>query len=639
MKLKTEIVLILTLILLALFFRYAFWNEHKFGSDFFHHYTVVEQSLESGKLSNINYLGLCYDGVKSRELHPLGFYFLPYLLGKFIGVKYAFIVSPLILGLASLILGYFLLRKLLGLKVALLTFFLTAISPANISKSYPFSYRGETLIYPFLLLSLIFLYYAFINKNLIKSIVLAVISGIISGITVIVWNGFLLVYIISLLSVTLYVIYSYFKNSEIINRVKIASIFVVSQFIIGYILSNINISSRATHFMNVYYPIIVGFCLSLFLMLYLSKKLKIKYNLFIAYSFAIFILLLLSFQKFKVLLSGYGAIRKLPTTGALLELTPPNLFQFYFYFFIIPILFLVGLFYYIRDFDEKRAFYLGLLLPSLYLIISAARYFYVSSLPIISIAALIASKRLLLFKKKKFDLSKFIIIILCIIMLFYSFYNVPKFFSFGFSQSRINALNYLYDNSNKDSCIISAHTQGAEVEFFSKRYSYFNTIGLDYDRLNEAYSFILTNNMPEFNNTNMYFLFEENDLFSIFDFVALTNLTNIDGTILYKLYENAYLNPYENVTLHFFNKSGNVSVMKIQDQNITYLKSYYNGKFIFNNKDGDGCVHNLMGSIFYFNNAVCNANLYKMVTGQEIDGLEKIYFKDKVAIYKINGYS
>ena len=129
MKIKPEFVFIALFIVVGIVARTALIGEERYGTDFFYHYTVVEQSLEKGRLEARNNLAYCYEGVTAG--HPIGYYAIPYYVGKITGVDIAFTIVPVLFGMIGLLLIYGFLRELFNRRIALLTVFFGAISLAH----------------------------------------------------------------------------------------------------------------------------------------------------------------------------------------------------------------------------------------------------------------------------------------------------------------------------------------------------------------------------------------------------------------------------------------------------------------------------------------------------------------------------
>ena len=61
---RPELFFFLFCLVLALVLRFVFWTPDIFGSDFLYHATIVEQSLEKGRLEVADDKAVCYEGTR-----------------------------------------------------------------------------------------------------------------------------------------------------------------------------------------------------------------------------------------------------------------------------------------------------------------------------------------------------------------------------------------------------------------------------------------------------------------------------------------------------------------------------------------------------------------------------------------------
>ena len=139
-------------------------------ADSHYHKSVVQQSFESGRLSNHNALDVCYEGMAT---HPIGFYALPFVLSSILPVDQALGASQVIFAVVMITLLYFLAKKLFGKEVATIYSLILAVSYAALSKTNPVFYRGDQLIIPFLAISLLFAYKSMEQTGLKRKILYA----------------------------------------------------------------------------------------------------------------------------------------------------------------------------------------------------------------------------------------------------------------------------------------------------------------------------------------------------------------------------------------------------------------------------------------------------------------------------------
>jgi len=608
MKKRREIILISSILVLAILWRYLFWSPGVFGADTLYHYTIVEQAIEKGKLSNENNLAVCYEGVKGG--HPVGFYAIPYFIGKSIGLDKAFIVIPMLLGILGLLVAYVLLKNLFNIKVALITLFFSAISLAHVSKSFPFSYRGENVIFPFLALSLLFLYKAYKDKK--RS--MAVGSGIVSGITMWFWNGYPLVIIIFLASSCSYLIYKYWrKEKDIQSDIKMTAISIIAQGItLGVIALTTNLWGKGEIFWRDYYPAIVGASLVMLATVYLSIERKTHMPLIIIGIISV-ISTIWFIPQIKEVFSGFGSIQahNLAQTPELLR---PQLNQLFFAFHVLLLTSLAGILTYIKKFDEKKAFFLGLLLPSLYLVFSATRYVYFATIPIITLAAIFLDNKKIV--RKKFDIFIFVTAALMILLFIYSLYAIPRFYTDNLHIKETKPYKFLRESSEKDACIMDISSRGATVEYFAKRYFFFHSLGYHIERNRIAANILMTGDTSEIEAKNFYILLNYADLIRINLANRFANLSDIGY--------------YRIVTNYGSEGMDSVGIVKELD----FMRMVFINNTLYSNQTGKGCAYITEVDAFYFKDGVCNTPFYRIATNQSMENFTNVYFENGYSIYK-----
>ncbi|GEM_PF-3595356 len=607
MNKKNEIIIIIVLLLVAVFWRYIFWSPGVYGVDVYYHYTVTEQALQNGHLTNDNNLALCYKGVKNG--HPHGFYALPYIFGKIFGLERTFIFLPVLLAIISLLLAYIFLQYIFNKKVAMITIFFAAISLAHISKSFPFSWRGENLIYPFLLFSLIGLYKFLVERKKL----FAILAGISSGVTIWFWNGYPLVIIIYYTALFSTLGYKYFtKTEDLRENIKASAISIFVQALVLYSLFfSIELWEKGYLFAKEYYPFL--FLGAILILGILYKGYTTKSRKYLIASVGCGLLLgAIFFQKIKVLLSGFGSVQavNLAITPELIR-TPLN--QYFFAFHILLITSIAGAYYIFKKLNAKRILFLGYLIPSLYLIATASRYIYFATIPIITLTAIFLNNKKVI--KNKFDLFVFLTAVLMIFMLIYSLYAIPIYYVENVRTQGIEPYFFLRENTEKDACIVDISNRGATVEFFAKRYYYFHPLGYDNEHGEKAARLLLLNNI-DLGIDHLYVLLNYADLQKI-------NLMN------------KYLE-LRDIGFYRIAASGDdepINETEIREE-LDFMKNVFVNNQLMINKTGQGCAYVTQSDIFYLKNGVCDTTIFKMITNQTVENFQNIYFQDGFAIYK-----
>tara|TARA_Y100000310_G_C20673057_1_gene811348 strand:+ start:200 stop:2107 length:1908 start_codon:yes stop_codon:yes gene_type:complete len=629
MKKSTELILICSIVALALFARTSFFDEGKYGADFFYHYSVVEQSLEKGFLDARNDLTTCYEG--GRTNHPIGYYAIPYFFAQIGGLDLAFFTIPLLLGLLSLLASYFFLRVLFGKKIALFTFFFAAISLAHVSKSYPFSYRGDNIIYFFLMLSLVCLYKGLTAKKDKERKKFAVFAGVLSSLSIIFWNGYPLVFILYFACLIFYMLFQYSKKKDLTHEVCTAYWSLIAQAIIFYVLFfSFTFYGKGLVFGREYYPLLLLFTGCLFWILRLSQKRKSHVPLII-YALLTIIVALFMLDKLYTIAVGFGSIHSV--SNIVFEMQSPSWHEFYLLFSFLTITSLIGIYYFIKNFTKEKAFFLGILIPTLYLMFSATRFMYIAAIPFIALTGFFLCNKKII--RKKFDIFKFISILLCIFMVGWMFFVFPPFFADKTPQNIVESHEFLRENSPEDACVVSFPDKGAVTEFFAKRYYFTTALGSNPERTKEMYKFFLSDNKASFEAENTFILVVNTDLLVIDGMARVIDVEEMefDDNVV-KLYENTLIAPNSKLTFHVKESNNFTKVLKVENGEISELQQFFRDGKLFDNKGGKGCIYSVENAYLYFGEELCQSNIYKMITLQEIDGLERVYAKDNIVIYK-----
>jgi hypothetical protein len=373
------------------------------------------------------------------------------------------------------------------------------------------------------------------------------------------------------------------------------------------------------------------------------------------------IVVLLSFwifwDKALPLLGGFGSIN---AAGgyAFLETEPLSFYQLYSFYFLIIFLFPVGLFFLFRSFTAPHAFFLGWLLPSLYLLQSGVRYVFFASLPLFLLVSIFVGRPIIL--RKKFDLSFFIGMIMGIVLIVYIFYIYPLYFHPLLEPREFEAYTYLRETTEPNACVLTPDVRSAAAEYLAHRYYYFHSLGMDEERWQKGYRYLLTNETVDLGADGpMYVLLVDRDLDKLISLMYGGKIRNAeDFAYLTYFGDGVYTGSYLNVALNLTDEGeisssfGRLSfdiivedinatsfvVYRVEDETFYPLRSaYVNNTYYSGN--GVGCVYLRTFAPHtdgvYFADDLCYSRMYQMLAGRQIKGMEKKYFKDGVAIYRI----
>lgn len=650
MKYWRELSFLLFIFILAFAVRYALQKENIYGTDFFFHGSIVKHDLEQGTLDDYDYQVLCYEG--SANEHQLGFYTPHYLFARLFGFDAAAIFIPILFGATSIILWFFLMKLLFPSKVAYLSTFFLAISLGNISKTFPYSFRGDMIIYPFLILMLLFLFLFLQTDHPRKKILFSALAGVTSGSLIFFWNGYIVSLLIYYLSFFLYLLYDFFRNKKIQSQLFPFFLSVIVQSAMMFLIFIlINIYGKSRVFLLHYYPFLVLFVIFALLLFAYCEKIKSKWPFFasIFLGAAVFVLF---YHHFSPLLQGFGSVK---TQGNdILELRYTTFHQYYVYYFLTFFSAILGFLFYFRKFNAKKMFFLGYLLPILYLVISANRFLYFSSFGIITLHAYFLSHSFKLKKgipfllRKNFDSFIFLTILFILAMFGYYIISLPTFLSGPFDQQLEDAALFLKDHTPSDSCVLVAPDRGAFVEYFANRSIFLHSLGFS-ERDREATRFLLFSEPVDWNISHFYVLVYAGDfmLGSSLLFRAGIRDARLLPTLFIKLNETFYTTTVHDVNVllvkdgdayytrlsKFYASPESINVTCLQEFSFVTRYTYYNGN-LYETEDGDGCVYYFNDSGVFLENALCNGMLFKMATRQKIPDYTLRYSKNGTSIYQ-----
>ena len=157
-------------------------------------------------------------------------------------------------------------------------------------------------------------------------------------------------------------------------------------------------------------------------------------------------------DKLSTLAAGFGSIHSV--TNVVAEMQGISWNNFYFIFSFLLITSIAGIYYFIKNFNKEKAFFLGLLLPALYLVFSASRFVYFAAIPIITLTGIFLDNKKII--RKKFDIFLFITIILGIVMFFWMFHVFPLFFAPEIQGGLVEANLFLKDKKGVLWLIVAA---------------------------------------------------------------------------------------------------------------------------------------------------------------------------------------
>lgn len=477
MEKRVVVIIILGLLLRSITFETSYF----LGSDdTFHHAMVVDYYKTHGFSKTIYSLDPC---MERNITEPLGFYLLPVIMP--FDAASSINISILIVYVIISVLFYFYTRKV-SKDFALISTLLLAFSFANIGRSNMWYYRGEHLIMPFIFASLIF-------------IANPLLSGLISGLSSFVWNGYPLAIIIYNLTLILPLLVDYLKKKKPVLQVKN---FFLSNLAVLTVLIIKNIIAASNYDLTILIYFLAGLvlCSAFFIVLVKVRNKNSKFKI------AMLVLLLAaSIAAAYYIISLNSDIISLisPDNGffsSVNELEGFRLDSRLFLVFNLFLLFPVGLFFFYRKEFNKLIFYLGLIIPALILFLTALRFEYVASYAIV-----IGFSYLLYSFREERSYSKILICAFALVLLI-SLFDISTVKPL-INSEEINLAKYLTNSSYKEFCIETMWDKASIYQYFGLKTSTDSVSGqFRSEKIVPLYKFFINNDSYPFTNKSLLIL-------------------------------------------------------------------------------------------------------------------------------------
>jgi asparagine N-glycosylation enzyme membrane subunit Stt3 len=625
---RKEILIIAVILIIAFIIRFLTYSSNDFaGYDPYVHYSVVEQAIENNELPIRNHLDGCPNGVKIN--HPIGFYILPMILGYLINLKVAFALTSVLAGVASLFLVYLIFKKVFNIKIALIGILFLAVCFAHISRSHASFYRGENIMLPFLLLSLYF-GLKFLTEK--KKWLFASLAALFSALTVFIWPGYAYALIVYIASVTLFVFYEFLKKKKLNVYPAMASI--ALQYVLVRIFALL--SNAPEHVFSAKYLILIAaasLAFLFFMKIFAKKSIKQKLIFIAAVAALCLIVLLVGKGLFAQLLSGFELIK--PTNAFyknLQELQPITLGIIIYFFWIIPVFSAAGFIFMLYKLDNKKMFLLGAVIPSIYLLTTTIRFTFLSSVMIIPlIGVLIGFKK----AKKAIYIAAGILFVLTAVHGISSTVAIPS----PAHEDMVAAYDYFSENTNKSSCIVAIPDWGGMTQYYAKRPSFISSTNQNIDQFLKLNEFFFTNKSLGIEIENSYIGLMPDDFKKIEGLIEIVGIEGLFAEKLILIGKKENENEYISSSSRKYTAKSTTDITVTRDgksiQTVFLETDTQIFRIINNDAEDDGCVYLSNYVSIYFNNKLCSTNMVKMLTMQEIPGLELWHATNNVRIYKI----
>ena len=501
-SLSTLVILtIITVLLrsLPLRFRYLL------GYDPYFHLAYIEEALKSGDWFNFFTIANGPWGFQIKTFHPMGLWITPAYIYKFlslfgVSLQTAFKITPVIFGLLTVIFFYLALQKFYDEKKAFFASLFLAVSFGHVFRSMANYYRGDNYILFWYSIALIGIALGFsINgeKWGHKRLLFYLIPAFASGFASIFWQAYYPIFVFLILNGIFLAIGSFLLNERerfldsfaLILSTALGAIianFLGGKFgygMLGYnkdlgrsIAAKLGIEFEVTRdaYLQVHLYYLVPLCLVFVALLFLFSKFvkdkKAKTGIITGLTAVSLLVFLLKFPALKHFSNVFSMFEGVPIMETR-RTTFQDLWKaFSISFFLSPLFFLR---FHPKQVKAVDFLFLGLIIPSLYMLFTWARFVFIGSLAIALMAGvgvlqgyeLIAPK---LENRKVSGVALTLLILLPAINGGFAFKNVLNTNPY-MNKAWEDALTWLRDNSNENDIVLTWWDYGTWVTYYSRR--------------------------------------------------------------------------------------------------------------------------------------------------------------------------
>ncbi|MGC8688154.1 MAG: hypothetical protein ACP5RQ_02015 [Candidatus Micrarchaeia archaeon] len=588
--------LIVTIILIAnVYVRIGMINyPGLFEPDAYYYYTVITQSVAQGFTlpTHINLSGYPNPNLRGEDPGLVYMTTIPYFFLRYLGVSIIDIMRSIgvVFGILDAVAVYFLVKYLSKSRLlSLLAMLFVSLSSGNIARTAVLIYRGDVWVSFFLMIALIMMLATINQKENKKKYIYTILTGFLVSLGFLIWTGGVIIPELFIVATGALVIYAFIIADNKLNF-DIGLLLIAS--FISFILGTIYVSSNITYgtminginFFILFIPILILLIISHIIISLVKKGNSFLVRLFGNYKLrfitVVIILLLAIFSALSIptlnslITNGHSIYQTSNIGSTTQELQLPTLSFLFNSFGIQLLLAPLGVLFFIFFADihgNETKVYLNIkkwkltintssafivlltyFVVMAYLQGGAIRFNSMLSIPIAIFSAYAVYSGYLVLKRYNINISKnpipasSIIIGLMVALIIIQFLMVSQQ-SFtsgpadGVNPQFFQALEWLNQNTPKNSTVLALWPDGSLVEGVAQRRSFMDSVGGEnYTRIEQFHSYLFNATPDNYYLYNRAFKpdyilarnFWYNELAGIAIEGNLTNPFNVKGTLV-----------------------------------------------------------------------------------------------------------